>query len=651
MVSKNNLKMRNYVMNSTKQRFGLRKLNIGLTSVLLGLAWTCTGTASADEVNVSTNENAETQLQTDSTCQPDQQAVVLSTTPETDNTNVEEKSTSPQTVTMDQVQTTESTTANENTISAEDTSATPINSTTSEAQPTVTQFQVESVGTIYDDQILKDQHGVNVDHLDANSVLLLTSLFHIFANEANLGCDVNGNIAAGILGSSIDFGTRGDSIHLTNGDIYYIQQLKDSLNTGSFRNPEFNHVVFGSDVNVEVIDGKVYVNGQLMNNLKPEEVFQDSDGTNYIDFSAVFDRLIKAADYYSNQSTSSGVVIDFSDMNNKFIDISSAKPIDNVIYINIPADQLAGSQPIKIYGLSSVDGAPTVVINVVGVNGKLDVSTQIHLFYDGHESPINNAESHAVPNHLLWNFGSSAAVINIASGRFMGSILAPTATINAYVNIDGNIVADVVNITGGESHRWDIHPVTPGEPDLDAPDIPDDPEIPDDPGTPDDPQPEEPGNPEPEEPADPTPEEPADPDPDTPDVSTPEDPSIPGTPDDSDAPVDPDGADDSTGTEVEAGVDSTEAAADGEDNIDVPTVTDEQIAVWLANAIDQETGWRPLVESETDEVQRQSSSTNQQQSELPQTSNQRATWISSLLGAALMILTFGLARRRKRSIS
>ncbi|MEK1451426.1 hypothetical protein HC021_10150, partial [Limosilactobacillus fermentum] len=40
----------------------------------------------------------------------------------------------------------------------------------------------------------------------------------------------------------------------------------------------------------------------------------------------------------------------------------------------------------------------------------------------------------------------------------MGSILAPNATINAGVNIDGNIVANVVNITGGESHRWDIHP-------------------------------------------------------------------------------------------------------------------------------------------------------------------------------------------------
>lgn len=41
----------------------------------------------------------------------------------------------------------------------------------------------------------------------------------------------------------------------------------------------------------------------------------------------------------------------------------------------------------------------------------------------------------------------------------MGSILAPNATITANVNVDGNIIANIVNIKGGESHKWDIHPV------------------------------------------------------------------------------------------------------------------------------------------------------------------------------------------------
>ncbi|MFR0771126.1 MAG: hypothetical protein ACLSH6_02420, partial [Limosilactobacillus pontis] len=83
-----------------------------------------------------------------------------------------------------------------------------------------------------------------------------------------MGADVNGNIAVGILNSNVDFGTRGDSVHLTQGDIYYIQQLNTGLQNGSFRNEHFNHVVFGQNVNVEIINGQVYVNGHHMVNLK-----------------------------------------------------------------------------------------------------------------------------------------------------------------------------------------------------------------------------------------------------------------------------------------------------------------------------------------------------------------------------------------------
>lgn len=261
------------------------------------------------------------------------------------------------------------------------------------------------------------------------------------------------------LGGSIDFGTRGDSINLVNGDIYYIQNLTDALNSGSFRNKEFNHVIFGNDIDVQIINDKVYVNGQCMDNLKTHEVFKDGAGTNYIDFEAVFKRLIKASEFYAEKENSAGVIFNVSDMNNRYIDVSKATATDNVIYVNVPAEYLAAPQPLKIYGLSSKVDGPTIVINVTGVSGKeLNISTQICLYYDDDKVEINNGESHAVPNHLLWNFGDLEKII-VDSGRFMGSILAPLATVNAHVNIDGNIVADTVNIIGGESHRWDIHPV------------------------------------------------------------------------------------------------------------------------------------------------------------------------------------------------
>ena len=102
---------------------------------------------------------------------------------------------------------------------------------------------------------------------------------------------------------------------------------------------------------------------------------------------------------------------------------------------------------------------PTIVINVTGIpDGNQNISTQVQFNYIDGTNALPNSEGHTEPNHVLWNLGTGGQTFNFSSGRFMGSILAPNATINAGVNIDGNIVANVVNITGGESHRWDIHP-------------------------------------------------------------------------------------------------------------------------------------------------------------------------------------------------
>lgn len=139
-----------------------------------------------------------------------------------------------------------------------------------------------------------------------------------------------------------------------------------------------NHVIFGKDVNVEIINGQVYVNGNHMVNLKPGEVFKDGAGTNYIDFPALFQRLLNAAGFYASQEESAGVIKDFSDMNDRFIDVSNAVPKDNVIYVNIPFEYLNAPQPIKIYGLSSKVNGPTVVINVIGMPAGSEVSIHTH---------------------------------------------------------------------------------------------------------------------------------------------------------------------------------------------------------------------------------------------------------------------------------
>ncbi|MCP9316845.1 hypothetical protein KBX20_03435 [Lactobacillus helveticus] len=44
--------------------------------------------------------------------------------------------------------------------------------------------------------------------------------------------------------------------------------------------------------------------------------------------------------------------------------------------------------------------------------------------------------------------------------------MAPNAVVTLNVNVDGNIVAEVVNVKGGESHRWDLQPSKPKVPKL-----------------------------------------------------------------------------------------------------------------------------------------------------------------------------------------
>ena len=526
MLSKKNVRLMIEKQQPRKQRFGLRKLSIGVVSVLLGLLFIGGGNqAAADDqpsavegvmstavvsptpvsaqdapasAPVVTSNSAVTSdvvettpaSASDSASTAVSQAPSLSTAP-TINTPVVSSQQPVQPMTsaaMPSTQPADSAVVEQSPVSTApivdssvNASATPSLNSSAPVAPPVTTDQavntnsgsdnvatqrdtVQTVDKIHFDQVLKDKYHIDVNHLDAKSVLMLASLFHIFANEANLGADVNGNIAVGILNSNVDFGTRGDSVHLTQGDIYYIKQLNAALQSGSFRNEFFNHVVFGQDVKVEIIDGQVHVNGHHMVNLKPEEVFKDAAGSNYIDFPTVFQRLLKASNFYANQEESEGVIKDFSDMNNRYVDVSNAKPKDNVIYVNIPFEYLNAPQPIKIFGLSSKADGPTVVINVIGMpaDGEVSISTQIKLHYDDEKNnPINPGESHAHPNHVLWNFGESAAHIKITGGHFMGSLLAPNATVTANVNVDGNIIANVVNISGGESHKWDIHPVEP----------------------------------------------------------------------------------------------------------------------------------------------------------------------------------------------
>lgn len=307
-----------------------------------------------------------------------------------------------------------------------------------------------SLPTLDNDQALKQKfNGISGDQF-AQHPLGKAAIFHIFSNKVKIGADVNGNIATKELVNGPEFGTRSESHNFTSGDVYYIEHV-DSIGANAFRTGN-NYVVFGDDSNVEVKGNQVYVNGTRLDHLNAND-YHAVKG--YIDFDEEFNKLQQRATELANRKSSADVKADFeTDMNNRYIDVSAAK--DSIIVVKVPAQYIEAPQPITIKGLSSDDKGPVVVLDVDTDKDVINFNTQAKLSYsDG--NTVSPNEGHNEPNHVLWNFGNKVNEINVNSGYLLGSVLAPNATFNTGVNVDGNIIADTVNINGGESHRWDLH--------------------------------------------------------------------------------------------------------------------------------------------------------------------------------------------------
>lgn len=304
--------------------------------------------------------------------------------------------------------------------------------------------------TLDNDQALRQKFTGISDGQLSQHPLGKASIFHIFSNEVKIGADVNGNIATKKLVNGPEFGTRSDSHNFTSGDVYYIEHI-DAIGANAFRTGN-NYVVLGDDSNVEVKGNQVYVNGNRLDHLNASDYHLVKD---YINFEEEFNQLRQRATELANRESATDVKADFkTDMNNRYIDVSGAA--GSIIVVDVPVEYLEAPQPITIKGLSSDDAGPLVVLNVKSDKNTVNFNTQVKLNYnDG--NTVSPSEGHSEPNHVLWNFSNTVNEVNVNSGYLLGSVLAPNATFNAGVNVDGNIVANVVNINGGESHRWDLH--------------------------------------------------------------------------------------------------------------------------------------------------------------------------------------------------
>ena len=312
--------------------------------------------------------------------------------------------------------------------------------------------QPAKVTTTFDND--QQLHKLFTSDTDINTVKQLlgpATIFHIFSDQTEISADTNGNIATKALLNGPEFGTRGESQNHTTRDVYYIESI-NQIGANAFRTGN-NYVVIGDDSNVKFNGDQVLVNGNRLDHLKKADVHVIKG---YLDIDNELDSLKNTCGILASLPNDSKVIVDFGDMNNRFIDISQVdQGTDNLVIINIDASLLEQSQPITIKGLSSNRDGAAVILNVRGAKETINWQTQTKLVYDD-GTQVGPGESHNKPNHVLWNFGNATQYININSGYLMGSVLAPNSEITANVNADGNLIGKKVNIKGGESHRWDF---------------------------------------------------------------------------------------------------------------------------------------------------------------------------------------------------
>ncbi|MCG0748112.1 choice-of-anchor A family protein [Lactiplantibacillus plantarum] len=347
---------------------------------------------------------------------------------------------------------------------AQQTTTTKDQSTTT-AMPQTVAVALSQAVTHANDAVA-DGGNVTDDYPDLHNMLGVSSQFHIFAREAELHAHTNGNVAVQNLVGNVNFGTNIIE-ELLDKDISYIQNISNIAGSSfvSAGETRSNKVIFGENIEIDVSNpNRPMVNGVYIDHLLASEVYQDKDGNVYIDFDKEFAKLEKLSASLSEASANATYTSDsFEDMNQRVIDVTDMQPdADGHIVINLSADVLNTSTPLTIKGLSADADGNTVIINVDTAGAtNYQVNSQIKIIYDDGTERNNKETEDFGDNHLLWNFYDSTASDKLATGvisvdrPFQGSILAPAAEIDANQNIDGNIIANKVNVKA-ETHRWDL---------------------------------------------------------------------------------------------------------------------------------------------------------------------------------------------------
>lgn len=313
------------------------------------------------------------------------------------------------------------------------------------------------LGTVEAAVDVKDAGNFYTDVPEAEGSLLgASNYFHIFANKAHLRNHTNGNVATRELSGSSNFGTQDIPWVESN----YAQKVIDINGASGIR--DHTKMVFGKETQIDLSEyNRPKVNGRQMDRISGDDIYQDKGDNFYIDFTKEFAKLTEVSQSLINQNVSKTYYNkDFKNENERYIDVSEFEGSD--VYIRLAPEVLKKNTPLNITGLEKNlgDGNFKNVYLIVETDNETsyNVQSQIKFKYTDGSERGNKETTDFSDSTVLWTFSHNdepfKGSINLGS-TWLGSILAPLATLGGEQNIDGNIIVD--HFTGaGETHGWNF---------------------------------------------------------------------------------------------------------------------------------------------------------------------------------------------------
>ena len=316
------------------------------------------------------------------------------------------------------------------------------------------------------------------------SPLGIAGSFHLVAfDTANVLAHCNGNILALNCVAQSNFGTNQLADELS-----YILNYKE-INGGS--GAKANHVlVVGSGHTIGLKDNGTALSINNVKMERPNKIIKDRDSNNrpFIDLEWVENQIRSISDnlynqidgldwdkiitynYWGSPSTftpgTRAMGADVAVAQNGYWYTSpnggfymnptiNVNKIDGAAYVEMKPDTINGiERRLELTGFKKGhNGSLIINVDCSLMEGKTINLPPTMLYIDGKQTAASETGEFS-NGKVIWNF-THAEGVTINTDTMVGSIIAPGATVNIKSNINGTVIADVINVKA-ESHRTDF---------------------------------------------------------------------------------------------------------------------------------------------------------------------------------------------------